>query len=85
MTFSSLLFTGGCGFIGSNTMVYLLRANPDMKVVNIDKLDYSSRHPDIPSEFQSRYTFERANVTDQKKMLDLLHKHSIDVVIHSRY
>ena len=84
VAFKSMLFTGGCGFIGSNVMLYLLKANPDMKVLNLDKMDYSSRHPDIPDELKSRYTFERSNICDTKKMLKLLQKHEIDVVVHSK-
>lgn len=84
MEFKSMLFTGGCGFIGSNVMLYLLKANPEMKVLNLDKMDYSSRHPDIPEDIKPRYTFERANICDTKKMLNLLQKHEIDVVVHSK-
>lgn len=80
--FSSLLFTGGCGFIGSNVCLYLLKANPNLRVINIDKMDYSSRQPDIPHEYMNRYTFVRANVADKNHMLEILNKYKVDVVVH---
>ena len=35
------LVTGGAGFIGSNFINYLLKANNDLKVINVDKLTYA--------------------------------------------
>ena len=36
-----ILVTGGCGFIGSNFVRYVVRVHPDWKIVNLDKLTYA--------------------------------------------
>ena len=38
---STLLVTGGCGFIGSNFVRHILAADPDVTVVNFDALTYA--------------------------------------------
>ena len=38
---STLLVTGGCGFIGSNFIREQLRALPQQRVINVDKLTYA--------------------------------------------
>ena len=36
-----VVVTGGCGFIGSNFVRYLLAERPDWKIVNVDALTYA--------------------------------------------
>ena len=36
-----LLITGGCGFIGSNFIRYILNKYPDYKIINLDLLTYA--------------------------------------------
>ena len=36
----NLLITGGCGFIGSSFIKYILRKYPNYKVINLDVLTY---------------------------------------------
>jgi len=36
-----LLVTGGCGFIGSNFIRYILKRHPDWQIVNLDALTYA--------------------------------------------
>ncbi|MFV0444444.1 MAG: NAD-dependent epimerase/dehydratase family protein, partial [Planctomycetaceae bacterium] len=38
---STLLVTGGCGFIGSNFIRLVLESEPQTSVVNLDKLTYA--------------------------------------------
>ena len=37
----NILVTGGAGFIGSNFVRYLLEAEPDVHIVNLDALTYA--------------------------------------------
>ena len=37
----SVLVTGGCGFIGSNFIRYLLETDPQVTVINFDCLTYA--------------------------------------------
>ncbi len=36
-----LLITGGCGFIGSNFIHYILNKYPDYEIINLDVLTYA--------------------------------------------
>ncbi len=36
-----ILVTGGCGFIGSNFIRFMLGKYPDIRIVNLDKLTYA--------------------------------------------
>jgi dTDP-glucose 4,6-dehydratase len=62
-----LLVTGGCGFIGSNFIHYLLETDLEVSVINLDQLTYAgnlanladlARHP--------RYRFVRGDITDRE-------------------
>lgn len=40
-TFSTVLVTGGCGFIGSNFVRFVRRVRPNARIINLDSLTYS--------------------------------------------
>ncbi|MEO0080490.1 MAG: dTDP-glucose 4,6-dehydratase [candidate division WOR-3 bacterium] len=51
-----LLVTGGCGFIGSNFIRYILGRHPDYEVVNLDALTYAGNQANLADlEGNSRY------------------------------
>ena len=37
----NVLVTGGAGFIGSNFVRYLLKAEPQVRIINLDALTYA--------------------------------------------
>lgn len=82
MTYSpkSVLLTGGCGFFGSNTLNYMCQKYPDISFVNVDRLDYCSSEKNILKT--NNYTFYKADITDAKKIGQILNSHKIDTVIH---
>lgn len=41
MNVMRILVTGGCGFIGSNLICYLLDRYDDIKILNVDALTYA--------------------------------------------
>jgi len=59
------LITGGCGFIGSNFIIYLLNRYPQCQIVNLDKLTYAS-NPDNLKEVANdpRYRFVQGDICD---------------------
>jgi dTDP-glucose 4,6-dehydratase len=61
----TILVTGGCGFIGSNFIRYLLEHEPDAAVVNFDCLTYAG-NPDNLADLAGhpRYRFVRGDVAD---------------------
>ena len=44
----NVLVTGGCGFIGSAFLNYMLPKYPDTRFINLDKLDYCAREKNRP-------------------------------------
>lgn len=62
---TAYLITGGCGFIGSNFILRLLREHPDAHVVNLDKLTYAGNSDNLHAvESDPRYRFVRGDIAD---------------------
>ena len=62
-----ILITGGCGFIGSNFIRYILREHPDWHIVNLDKLTYAGNLrnlEDVASD--PRHKFIRGDIADRE-------------------
>lgn len=60
-----ILVTGGCGFIGSNFIRYLLRAEPAIQVINLDRLTYAGNPKNLHDhEGHPRYRFVRGDIAD---------------------
>ena len=67
-----LLVTGGAGFIGSNFIRHVLRAHPDDRVVNLDKLTYGGNAANL-ADFAGdrRYTLVQGDICDAKVVRDV--------------
>jgi dTDP-glucose 4,6-dehydratase len=82
----NLLVTGGCGFIGSNFVRYLLaRDDYRGRVVNVDKLTYAGNAEnlaDVAGAFPGRYVFVRGNICDAAHMAHIFDRYEIDAVCH---
>ena len=93
----NILITGGCGFIGSNFINYLLGKSATGqkefmdsaftgRIINVDSLTYAGNPEnleEVQKEFAgSRYFFEKADITDRAKMEEIFCKYDIDTVIH---
>jgi len=79
----NVLVTGGAGFIGSNFVRYLLQAEPEVRVVNLDVLSYAGSQEnlkDLPSP--ERHTFVKGDICDRPLVDELFHSHQIDTVVH---
>jgi dTDP-glucose 4,6-dehydratase len=62
---ASVLVTGGCGFIGSNFVRYLLETDPSLTVVNFDSLTYAGNLANLADVAeQHRYRFVKGDITD---------------------
>jgi len=76
-----ILVTGGCGFIGSNFILQTLKAYPDYKIINLDKLTYAGNQKNLESiEDNPNYEFVKGDICD-KELLDKLVKR-VDAIVH---
>jgi dTDP-glucose 4,6-dehydratase len=68
-----LLITGGCGFIGSNFVRFVLAARPTWRVTNLDALTYSGNLENLADlAAEPRYRFIHGNILDRRLVEDLL-------------
>ena len=68
----NIIVTGGLGFIGSNLIGLLLKKK--FKVINIDKITYSSSFYNT-SSFKKNYIFYKCDLNNQKKLNSILKKY----------
>jgi dTDP-glucose 4,6-dehydratase len=80
---SSLLVTGGCGFIGSNFIRWLLGDDPEAHIVNFDKLTYAGNPENLASVSGSeRYEFRQGDITDRLAVDGVLEEFTIDGIVN---
>jgi dTDP-glucose 4,6-dehydratase len=85
--FSTILVTGGAGFIGTNFIRYLFGpALFDGRVVNLDLLTYAGNPENLTSVEEEhggkRYFFERGDICDRARVEGLFAKYEVDTVVH---
>src|SRR4030042_5029591 len=79
----NVLVTGGAGFIGSNFLRYLLKAEPDVHITNLDVLSYAGSQEnlfDLPTP--EHHTFVRGDICDRQLVDSIFHEQKIDTVVH---
>jgi dTDP-glucose 4,6-dehydratase len=77
----TILATGGCGFIGSNFVRYMLR-NYDYTVINVDKLTYAGNLENLVDvSDHPKYEFVKGDVAD-KALIDGLASKGVDAVVN---
>jgi len=78
-----ILVTGGCGFIGSNFIQYVLKNRPDWHILNLDALTYAGNPANLRHlEDDPGYTFVHGNICDAELLTDLFDSHGFDGVFH---
>lgn len=82
----NLMVTGGCGFIGSNLIRFLLeKSDFQGKLVNVDSLTYAGNPlslRDIEERFAGRYFFRKADICDRAGMERIFSEYEINSVCH---
>jgi dTDP-glucose 4,6-dehydratase len=79
---TTLLVTGGCGFIGSNFIHHLLAVDETVSIANLDCLSYAGNLANLTDlERQPRYRFLHGDITDRQAVRDAM-RFAKDGVIH---
>ncbi|MGD9057492.1 MAG: dTDP-glucose 4,6-dehydratase [Desulfobacterales bacterium] len=80
----NIMVTGGCGFIGTNFIYYMLsNAEFNGRIINVDKLTYAG-NPDnlVAAEktYAKRYIFQKADICDARAMAALFDRYAVDTI-----
>ena len=79
----NILITGGAGFIGSHVVRLFVKRYPEYRIVNLDLLTYAGNLENLKDvEGEPNYTFERGDICDYERMVELFREYDIDGVIH---
>jgi dTDP-glucose 4,6-dehydratase len=77
-----VLVTGGCGFIGSNFIRYLLDTDSSLEVINFDRLTYAGNAQNLADIAEhASYRFVRGDVTDRNIVREVV-RSGIGAIIH---
>lgn len=85
-SFSTILVTGGAGFIGSN-FIHWLFAQKEFagRIINLDALTYAGNPQnlaDIAAQHKDRYVFIHGDIRDAALVQKLFADYEIDAVVH---
>lgn len=77
------LITGGCGFIGSNFIDFMLTKYEDINIINLDKLTYAGNLENLKShENDKRYHFVQGDICDEKTVSRIFSTWDIDYLVN---
>ena len=80
---SSLLITGGAGFIGANFVHYWLGKYPDDRVVVLDALTYAGNMANLArAQDNPKYEFVHGSIADQALVEKLLREYCLDTIVN---
>jgi dTDP-glucose 4,6-dehydratase len=78
-----ILVTGGAGFIGSNFVHYLLQADPQVHLINLDALTYAGSLENLKTlTGEERHEFVQGDICDRDLVESLLKKHRVDTIVN---
>ena len=79
----NLLVTGGCGFIGSNFIHYVIKKNCIKKLINFDCLSYAANLDNMHGiEKNPKYALVKGNLKNFSHIFDAIYKNDISHVVH---
>lgn len=79
----TLLITGGCGFIGSNFIKYLLSNDNSINIINLDALTYAGNPENLKDiENNPNYTFIHGSIQNRELVRNLFRLYKINGIIN---
>lgn len=79
---STILVTGGAGFIGSNFIYFEQQSRPELRIVCIDKLTYASNLMTLNEALKNGLCFVHADITDARAVNRVFEEEHPDVVVN---
>lgn len=76
----NIIVTGGCGFIGSNFVRYVVRNHPEVHITVIDALTYAGNIENIAGLPGDRVEFIHGNICDEDLLNRVVPGH--DAIVH---
>lgn len=76
----NIIVTGGCGFIGSNFVHYVVNNHPEVHVTVLDKLTYAGNPENIASLPKDRVELVVGDICDSALLDELIPEH--DAIVH---
>ncbi len=81
--YMKILVTGGCGFIGSHFLRYMMNAYPDDSFICLDALTYAGNKNNIKDLLEdSRLTMIEGNIRDASFVETLFATYKPDIIVH---
>ncbi len=80
----NILVTGGCGFIASNFLNYMVKKYFQYNFINLDALYYCASKTNVLKSIRQKknYSFVKGTIQNQELIDHILIKHEIDTIIH---
>jgi len=80
---TTILVTGGAGFIGSNFIYYLLKEHPEDRIVCLDALTYAGNLRTLDGAMTNpQFRFIRGDITDTKTVEAVFGAEKPDIVVN---
>ncbi len=79
-TYKNIIVTGGCGFIGSNFVHYVVNNHPEVHVTVLDKLTYAGNKENIAGLPKDRVELVVGDICDKELLDKLVPGH--DAIVH---
>lgn len=80
MEYKNIIVTGGCGFIGSNFVHYVVNNHPEVHVTVLDKLTYAGNKDNIADLPEDRVELVVGDICDRELLDSLVPGH--DAIVH---
>ena len=78
-----ILITGGCGFIGSHLVRYMVNKYPNYYIVNMDALTYAGNLENLFDVANNdNYAFVKGDIRNEEDVFGTFEKYNITDVIH---